>query len=143
MSQSGIGVSVIGRRWRGWRGAQAAHIASMEKLTVYYDGACPVCSREIAAYQRARGAEAIEFVDAAACPAPALGEGLTREAALAAMHARRPDGSLVQGARAFGEIWGRLPDTRPLGALMRVPGVAWVAELAYRGFLRVRRAWRR
>ncbi len=115
----------------------------MEKLTVYYDGACPVCSREIATYRRARGAEAIEFVDAAACAAPALGEGLSRDAALAAMHVRRPDGSLVQGARAFGEIWGRLPAFRPLGWLMRLPGAGWVADRGYAAFLRVRRGWRR
>lgn len=114
----------------------------MSKLTVYYDGACPVCSREIAAYRGALGAEALEFVDAAHCDAQALG-ALPREAALAAMHVRRADGSLVQGARAFGEIWLALPRLRLLGRLMRIPGVAWCAELAYGGFLRARRLWRR
>lgn len=114
----------------------------MSKLTVYYDGACPVCSREIAAYRQARGAEALDFVDATRCDAGALGE-LPREAALAVMHVRRADGTLVQGARAFGEIWQALPRLRALGWVMRAPGVAWCAELGYRGFLRARRLWRR
>lgn len=35
------------------------------KLTVYYDGACPLCRREIEFYRRRRGADAIEWVDAA------------------------------------------------------------------------------
>jgi len=113
----------------------------MSKPTVYYDGACPVCSREIAVYRRARGAEALDFVDAASCEAAALG-GLPRQEALAVMHVRRADGSLAQGAHAFGEIWQALPRWRVLAWLLRLPGVTWCAERAYRGFLRVRRGWR-
>ena len=114
----------------------------MPETTVYYDGGCPICSREVAQYRRARGAEALRFVDASACDPAALGPGLTREAAMAAMHVRRADGALVQGARAFGEIWAALPGFRALAWAMRVPGAAWVAEWGYRGFLRVRRLWR-
>lgn len=114
----------------------------MSETTVYYDGACPVCSREIAQYRRARGAEALRFVDVTRCDGAALGEGLTREQALAAMHVRRADGSLVRGARAFGEIWGALPGFRPLAWVMRLPGMVALAELGYAGFLRLRRLWR-
>jgi hypothetical protein len=56
--------------------------ATNPTATVYYDGACPVCSREIAHYQRLPGAQACQWVDAAQCPPEALGPGLARAQAL-------------------------------------------------------------
>jgi predicted DCC family thiol-disulfide oxidoreductase YuxK len=57
--------------------------------TVYYDGACPICSREIGQYRKVQGAERLDFVDVTACDATGLGPGLSRDAALARMHVRR------------------------------------------------------
>lgn len=70
------------------------------RLTVYYDGACPLCRREIAFYSSRRGAGAIRFVDASDTD-PALGSDLDRCAALARFHVRRADGRLVSGAAGF------------------------------------------
>lgn len=108
---------------------------------VYYDGACPVCSREIANYRRAEGAEALRFVDVSQADAT-MAPGLTREAALARMHVRRPDGSMASGAAAFAALWSALPGWAWLGRVAGLPIVAPVLELGYRGFLRVRRVWR-
>ena len=36
-------------------------------VTVFYDGACPLCATEIGFYQRRRGAERVAWVDASAC----------------------------------------------------------------------------
>jgi demethoxyubiquinone hydroxylase (CLK1/Coq7/Cat5 family)/predicted DCC family thiol-disulfide oxidoreductase YuxK len=108
----------------------------------YYDGACPLCSREIATYQRAQGGDQLQWVDAAACPAPALGDALAREDALARLHVRLPDGRLLSGAAAFVAIWRRLPAFRGLALLARVPGAVWAMEMLYRGFLAVRPLWR-
>jgi predicted DCC family thiol-disulfide oxidoreductase YuxK len=110
--------------------------------TVYYDGACPICRREIAHYRSLAGADRIAWVDVSACPQEALGPGLTREAALARMHVRAEDGSLVSGARAFATLWAALPGFRLLGRLVGSRAVAPIAELAYRLFLLLRRAWR-
>jgi demethoxyubiquinone hydroxylase (CLK1/Coq7/Cat5 family)/predicted DCC family thiol-disulfide oxidoreductase YuxK len=109
---------------------------------VYYDGACPLCSREIATYQRAQGGDQLQWVDAAVCPAPALGAALPREDALARLHVRLPDGRLLSGAAAFVAIWRRLPAFRGLALLARVPGAVWAMEMLYRGFLAVRPLWR-
>ncbi len=111
------------------------------QVEVYFDGACPVCSREIGFYRGRPGAEAFRFVDASAADA-ALGPDLTREDALARMHVRRADGSLATGAAAFAEMWRHMPGLRWLGQLLAVPPFGAVAELGYRGFLRVRRLWR-
>jgi predicted DCC family thiol-disulfide oxidoreductase YuxK len=55
-------------------------------LTVYYDGACPLCRVEIAHYRRQQGADALRFVDVAE-PA-ACGPGLSHAQALAHFHVR-------------------------------------------------------
>lgn len=113
-----------------------------DTLTVLYDGACPLCRREIALY---RGLEA----DAAVCFADvsddcvALPPGSTRAQLLARFHVRHADGRLASGAAAFVALWSRLPGWRWLAALARLPGVMWAMETAYRGFLRWRPAMQR
>jgi predicted DCC family thiol-disulfide oxidoreductase YuxK len=107
-------------------------------LTVFYDGGCPVCSREVAFYQAKPGVEGLCWLDVSR-QAP---DGLDQEAALARIHARLPDGRLVSGAAAFAAIWQRVPGFRWLGRLVAWGPVAPLAELGYRGFLRVRKLWR-
>lgn len=111
-------------------------------LTVYFDGACPVCRREIALYRRQPGAEACAWVDASSCEGDALGPGLDSAAALSRMHVRRADGSLVGGARAFIALWQSLPRTRLLGRVAAIPPIPWLLEVAYRLFLKARPIWR-
>ena len=61
---------------------------------------------------------------------------------MARMHVRRADGELVSGAAAFAEMWRHMQGLRWLGRLLALPLVKAVADLAYRGFLRVRPLWR-
>jgi len=107
---------------------------------VFYDGACPLCSAEIALYRRAPGGERIDWRDASAgCAPPEIG----RDAALRRFHARRADGRLVSGFRAFLAVWRVNPRLAWLArALDRAPFV-WIGEAGYRGFLLVRPLWRR
>ncbi len=116
--------------------------ASPALLTVYFDGGCPVCSREIAFYRRQAGASAIEWVDAAVCPVATLGAGLSRQRAMARLHVRTADGQLTSGARAFTTLWRSFPRTAILGRLLDRPPVLALLEVGYRLFLLVRRTWR-
>lgn len=111
--------------------------------TVYFDGGCPVCSREIAMYQRQPGADRMNWVDVSRCEASALGSGLSREAAMARLHLRQPDGRLVSGAAAFTGMWRQLPRWAWLGRLMGTGPTLWLLEAGYRFFLVVRRLWRK
>lgn len=110
--------------------------------TVYFDGGCPVCSREVAMYRRQPGADAVQWVDVANCGVCDLGADLTREAAMARLHLRRPDGSLVSGAQAFTSLWRVLPRWAWLGRVMGAGPGLWLLEAGYRVFLVLRRGWR-
>ncbi|MBK6975022.1 MAG: DUF393 domain-containing protein [Sterolibacteriaceae bacterium] len=79
-------------------------------LTVLYDGACPLCRREIGIY---RGLPPLRS-DSPVCFAD------------------------VSGAQAFLALWAALPGWRWLALLGRLPGAAWVMERAYQLFLRWR-----
>ena len=116
--------------------------APPDRPTVYFDGACPVCTREISLYRRQPGAEGLCWVDAAACEAGALGADLTRPQALARLHVRGANGELVSGAAAFIALWAALPRTAWLARLLDHRPVVWLLDAAYRGFLRLRRLWR-
>lgn len=112
-------------------------------LTVYYDGACPLCRREIALYRSQPGAEQLCWVDAAHCEPQALGPGLDRDSALARLHVRDAQGRLVSGARGFLALWQGLPRWAWLGRLLDRGPLPALLERGYRLFLRLRPLWRR
>ena len=105
-------------------------------LTVFYDGGCPICSVEIAQYQRLTPLKPIAWMDVSSDSCPV--GGLDRAALLARFHVRMPDGRVVNGGRAFLKLWQALPGWRYLGALDAIPGMGWMADLAYTGFLNAR-----
>lgn len=115
---------------------------STAPLTVYFDGGCPFCVREIGFYRRLRGADKLYWVDVANCSGAELGPGLDREAALRQLHVRAADGSLHRGAAAFVAIWRQLPAFSWLGVITSPRPMQRVLELGYRGFLKVRPLWR-
>jgi len=109
-------------------------------LTVLYDGACPLCRREIGIYralQPLRSDSPVCFADVSDAALP-LPPGTTREQLLARFHVRGRDGELLSGAQAFLALWAALPGWRWLALAGRVPGAAWLMERAYRLFLRWR-----
>ena len=110
--------------------------------TVYYDGGCPVCSREVQLYKAGGGSASFVWVDVTQVDEAALGPGLTRDAALARMHVRRADGTMVSGAAAFAEIWQAMPGLRWFGRLLAIRPFGALAEPGYSLFLLARRLWR-
>jgi predicted DCC family thiol-disulfide oxidoreductase YuxK len=106
---------------------------------VYFDGACPLCAREIALYRKAAGAGAVTWCDVSRETTPG---DLTPDAALARFHVRLPDGHLVSGARAFIALWLSLPRWRWLGRIASIPPLPGLLEFAYVGFLKLRRQLR-
>lgn len=104
-------------------------------LTVWYDGSCPLCRREITLMRRLDWRSRVDFIDIGsaapeACP-------LDPAELLARMHAG--DGQrLYDGAAAFAAMWRQLPLLWPLGQLARLPFALALLERAYVRFLRWR-----
>ncbi len=115
--------------------ADATEAAETTKAaTVWYDGACPLCLREITLMRRLDRRQRIAFVDVtsdADCP-------LDRETLLARFHAREAGQPIVSGAAAFAVMWRAIPVLRPLGLLARARPVLWLLERLYLQFLRIR-----
>lgn len=109
-------------------------------VTVWYDGACPLCLREIALMRRLDRRQAITFIDVATpdavCP-------IDRRALLARFHARDVDGQMLSGAAAFAAMWRAIDILRPLGIAARWPPALAVLEAMYLGFLKLRPALQR
>ena len=110
------------------------HIEGMSALTIWFDGDCPLCRREIALMRRMDRRGRIDFVDAArtteACP-------VDRRDLLARFHARE-DGEILTGAAAFAAMWRAIPLLRPVGLAARNPYVLAALEWLYVRFLAVR-----
>jgi predicted DCC family thiol-disulfide oxidoreductase YuxK len=99
-------------------------------LRILYNGACPICAREIAHYRRlATGCgAAIAFDDLTTADLSPW--GLTADAARRRLHAR--DGTVrLAGLAAFRALWARLPGWRWLARLTGLPGVQALADWAY------------
>ena len=87
--------------------------------TVFYDGACPLCRREIAHYRRLRGAERLAWIDVASTNAPLATYDMSRERAMARFHVLDAAGRWQTGAFGFAELWSHLPAYRWLARTLR------------------------
>jgi len=86
--------------------------------TVFFDGSCPLCAREIRHYRRLPGSEAIRWVDASRDTTSLAAAGLDRDTAMRRLHACEPDGGWAIGLDAFLLIWRHLPRYRWLGRVL-------------------------
>jgi predicted DCC family thiol-disulfide oxidoreductase YuxK len=105
-------------------------------VTVYYDGSCPLCTKEIGLYQRAEGGESVNWCDVSQNTTNL--DGLSQEQAMARFHVKGADGVMQDGARAFILLWISLPRWRWLGRIASVPPLPQLLEILYRGFLPIR-----
>ena len=107
----------------------------MVKVTVWFDGSCPLCRREVALMRRLDRDRAVDFIDVGTgdgvCP-------IDRADLLNRFHAREGDGPMLSGAAAFAAMWRALPLLRPFGLIARHPTILVILDWLYRLFLRLR-----
>jgi len=108
------------------------------QLTVYYDGACPLCSREIGWYQKQKGGDAIVWFDVSKSTSEWVSPQLSTCDALRRLHVKKMDGTFVSGAAAFSALWVEFPRLKMLGMFIGLPVMSIIAEFAYRLFLKLR-----
>ncbi|MCC7541764.1 MAG: DUF393 domain-containing protein [Deltaproteobacteria bacterium] len=110
------------------------------QIEVFFDGDCPLCTREIAMLRRLDRRGRIRFTDIADPSFDPASIGTTMSALMDEIHARRPDGSFVRGVEVFRLLYGAV-GFGPLVWLSRLPGVDALLEVAYAMFARNRLRW--
>jgi predicted DCC family thiol-disulfide oxidoreductase YuxK len=106
-------------------------------IEVFYDGGCPLCTREMHLLRRLDRRGRIRCVDIAADGFDAGRVGVTWEALMDRIHGRLSDGTLVEGVEVFRRLYAAVGFSRTV-ALTRLPGIAQALDLAYRLFARNR-----
>jgi predicted DCC family thiol-disulfide oxidoreductase YuxK len=103
----------------------------MHRLKTFYDGGCPLCSKEIAHYRNIDRHGLIEWIDITRSDRELAAAGLDLPTAMRRLHAREPDGRLVSGVPAFLAIWRRLPRWRLLAQVVETLRLTGPMEWAY------------
>lgn len=107
------------------------------KFTVFFDGACHLCSREIRHYTKIEEAKDFEWVNIASKDFLADRYGLDPKRVHLEMHAMDESGHIHTGVKAFVEIWKRLPRWRVLAKIIQWPVFFQLAQLGYILFARL------
>ena len=112
---------------------------NLQKLTLFYDGACPLCQAEILFLSGRNQVGLLNFVDINSKAYDPLKVGVSCEEALAAMYGQYADGTLIHGITVFPEAYRRA----------ELPTLAWifsrksmqpVLKMGYRFFAKNRHA---
>lgn len=104
---------------------------------VYYDGACPLCMREIRFLRAVDRRSRILFTDIAAPGFDAATTGYTWDELMDRIRGRLADGTPVEGVEVFRQLYGAV-GLAPLVALTRLPGVRQLLDVAYEKFAKNR-----
>jgi predicted DCC family thiol-disulfide oxidoreductase YuxK len=106
-------------------------------LTVFFDGACPICNREIALMKRLDRRQQLEFCDFSDREYDAASSGFATADLATVIHARWSDGSVITGLEVFRAMWEAV-GLRFLARLSRLSVVEPLVLKAYAWFARNR-----
>ncbi|MGD9851786.1 MAG: thiol-disulfide oxidoreductase DCC family protein [Nitrospirales bacterium] len=74
-------------------------------LTVYFDGECPICRREIEVIKFFNRQDRLQFIDFSSSSYRSADHGLNQCDLARVIHARWSDGSLMAGVEVFSAMW--------------------------------------
>lgn len=103
-------------------------------ITVYYDGKCGLCAREIRHYKRIAPEGVFDWQDITHTPDSFTQKGYTLAEGLKALHAEDESGRMHIGVAAFILIWRHLPRWRWLARFASLPGIRHMGGFAYDRF---------
>ncbi len=79
----------------------------LQKLSLFYDGACPLCQAEITFLSRRNNAGLLDFVDINSQFYDPHTKGVSCDQALASMYGQYANGELINGVSVFSEAYRR------------------------------------
>jgi len=115
-------------------------VPEMQVITVFYDGACPVCIKEMHQYQRFAKSGEVTWFDITGQEEWLLARHIDPEAALLELHVLTANGKLVKGVDAFILLWQRAPLLRPIAWIVSLPLIKGFIKNTYGWFTRRRLA---
>lgn len=108
----------------------ADHDPAIYPLTLYYDGACPMCRAEMHNLMLRNQRHLLAFVDISVPGFDGQPPGATQQDLMALIHARQADGTLLKGVDVFRLAYSAagLPW---VSALVRLPVIGALADRVY------------
>ena len=113
-------------------------IQTSKSLTVFFDGSCPICSKEINFYKMRAGADELSWVDVSDEEISIPIQTRSREELMARFHVLSSSGELVSGGAAFAELWASLPAFKIFGKIFKLPILRYLIDVGYDIFLTLR-----
>lgn len=100
-------------------------------ISVFYDGKCSLCRREIQHYQKIADPKKIIFIDINKDIQRFTQLGFCKEEGLKLLHVQDAAGQMQIGFNAFLTIWRVLPRWHYLALLLGLPGIKQVVSVFY------------
>ena len=100
-------------------------------VTVYYDGICKMCSKEINYYKKIAPPKCLRWVDIARNGNALENYNVSQQEALLYLHVKDASGKLHIGVDAFRLIWSHLPNWRWLSILLNFSPIHFLAQKLY------------
>jgi len=107
-------------------------------ITVYYDGKCGLCAKEIAYYKKIAPANVFSWIDITALPEAIELQGISLSEGLRLLHVKDESNTLHVGVDAFLCMWKALPRWRYLAKIIALPGIKQLTQVIYHYFARWR-----
>lgn len=107
-------------------------------ITVYYDGICSLCSKEISYYKKIANKEKFDWQDITKSSEGLNQHGYSLEQGLKKLHVKDSSGNFHIGVDAFIIIWRNLPYWKLLSHLVSLPIIYQIAKFAYTKFANYR-----
>ena len=111
------------------------HVPKPYPLTVYFDGECPICRREIDLMKKFNRKDDLQFIDFSNSSFQSTDQDLNKCDLARVIHARWSDGTVITGVAVFREMWeaiglgflARFSRLSPINALF-MKAYAWFAK---------------
>lgn len=108
-----------------------------QKLTVFFDSMCPVCSYEITMLKKKDTQQQIVFIDITGTDFDPLPYGLTMNQVVGSIHGLSSSGAIISGMELFRQVY------RTLGygwvwAWTEIPGIRSIVDAGYNVFAKIR-----
>lgn len=103
-------------------------------ITVYYDGKCGLCSKEINYYRKIAPDGIFDWQDITESADELTAQGVTLSEGLRLLHVKDNDQCMHVGVDAFILIWRQLKIWRLLAWFVSLPGIRQISNFGYRIF---------